>query len=157
MIFVTVGMHHQGFDRLIKAMDEYADQTDEPVVMQIGSASYEPKHAQWFRFDTQEEVDKLCSTARVIVSHVGAGTIISAFRYQRPIVVVPRRSLYREVVDDHQYELAQALSEQKKVIVVDEPSVQGMIDGISIAPSLVTKRNSQSNLKNAIIEILQNS
>ncbi len=36
MIFVTVGTHHQGFDRLVQAADELAAELDEQVVIQRG-------------------------------------------------------------------------------------------------------------------------
>ena len=39
MIFVTVGMHTAGFERLVKKMDEIAGKIDEEVIMQIGGTS----------------------------------------------------------------------------------------------------------------------
>jgi UDP-N-acetylglucosamine:LPS N-acetylglucosamine transferase len=38
-IFVTVGMHYLGFDRLVKAMDYIAGNIDDKVIMQIGENS----------------------------------------------------------------------------------------------------------------------
>jgi len=40
MIFVTVGTHDQGFERLVKKMDEIAGQIDEEVVIQVGYTDY---------------------------------------------------------------------------------------------------------------------
>jgi beta-1,4-N-acetylglucosaminyltransferase len=155
LIFVTVGMHHQGFDRLIKAMDELADLADESVVMQIGASKYEPVHCKWFRFDSQEKADALCAEARVIVGHAGAGTIICAMHCDRPIVVVPRRVGYNEGIDDHQIELASALAAQNKVILVSEPTVPGLLDGIQKATLLVTQKKDRGHLAEAIQEILE--
>ena len=157
MIFVTVGMHHQGFNRLIKSMDELANQISEPVIMQIGASTYEPVHAKWFRFDTQERVEEICAAARVIVGHAGAGTIISAFHCGRPIVVVPRLFRFREVVDDHQIELAQALSAQNKAVMVDEPTAQGLLDGINKATNLPSTNSHGTRLAKAIHETLENN
>jgi beta-1,4-N-acetylglucosaminyltransferase len=50
MIFVTVGLHYQGFDRLIMKMDALAGMIDEEVVMQIGSTKYKPENAKYFDF-----------------------------------------------------------------------------------------------------------
>jgi UDP-N-acetylglucosamine transferase subunit ALG13 len=36
MILVTVGMHDQGFDRLVRAADELAAQIEEQVFIQYG-------------------------------------------------------------------------------------------------------------------------
>lgn len=150
-------MHHQGFDRLIKAMDELAGLVEEPVVMQIGSAKYEPVHAEWFRFAPQKQVDELCGAARIIVGHAGAGTILSAFHNNRPVVIVPRRFSHQEHVDDHQLDLAHALSRQNKVILVDEPTAQTLQEGICRAEHLPPVHTSTGNLVNAIRETLESS
>lgn len=155
MIFVTVGMHHQGFERLIRGMDQVARRTKEPVIMQIGASSYEPQHAEWFRFDDQSRVEELSTTARVIVSHAGAGTIISAFRHKRPLVVVPRRAGQREHVDDHQLELARALSAERKVIAVEEPLADALEQGIAQAESLHSHPQQGTRLAAAIAGFLE--
>ncbi|RKY56218.1 MAG: beta-1,4-galactosyltransferase, partial [Candidatus Neomarinimicrobiota bacterium] len=36
MIFVTVGSHYKGFERLVEKMDEIAGKIEEEVIMQIG-------------------------------------------------------------------------------------------------------------------------
>ncbi|MDQ1494197.1 MAG: hypothetical protein QOG69_680, partial [Actinomycetota bacterium] len=42
MIFLTVGTHTSGFNRLVDAIDVWAAGHDEPVVAQIGSSTSEP-------------------------------------------------------------------------------------------------------------------
>jgi len=154
MIFVTVGMHHQGFDRLIRAMDAFAATTHEPVIMQVGASDYVPEHALWFRYDTQEQIEAHCAAARVIVGHAGAGTVLSALHAGRPIVVVPRRSAYREHVDDHQCELAQALASEHKAILVTEPTSLSLRSAIDQALSLPPVQAGGARLAAAIQEIL---
>jgi UDP-N-acetylglucosamine transferase subunit ALG13 len=148
-------MHHQGFERLIRGMDEVARRTEEPVVMQIGASSYEPAHAEWFRFDEQARVEKLSAAASVIVSHAGAGTIISAFRHRRPLVVVPRRSGQGEHVDDHQLELARALSAEGKVISVEDPTADALDQAIARAGSLRRHQQQGSQLASAVARYLE--
>ena len=118
MIFVTVGLHYQGFERLIKKMDEIAGKIDEEVIMQIGSTKYEPKNAKFFDFVDDEKMLDFFKQARIIVSHAGAGTLLMALSFNKPIIVVPRLKRFGEVVDDQQLELAEALSKEGKVIVV---------------------------------------
>jgi UDP-N-acetylglucosamine transferase subunit ALG13 len=44
------------------------------------------------------------------VGHCGTGTILNALKFQKPIIVVPRRIRYGELNrDDHQVEIAQRL------------------------------------------------
>lgn len=119
MIFVTVGNHNQGFDRLIKKMDEIAGKTDEPVIMQIGHTAYKPVNAEYFSFlESFEEILRLNREARVVVSHAGAGSIITALKEKTPVIVVPRLKRYDEHMNDHQLEIAKAMSENKNVTVI---------------------------------------
>jgi beta-1,4-N-acetylglucosaminyltransferase len=117
---VTVGLHPKGFPRLIKGMDEIAGRTQEKVVMQIGSTAYLPRNAHWFRFADYEEIQRLNREARVVVTHAGAGAIITGLRTGVAVVVVPRLSRYGEVIDDHQLELVRALSSDGLVTAVTE-------------------------------------
>lgn len=119
MIFVTVGNHNQGFDRLIKKMDEIAGKTDEQVIMQIGYTTYKPVNAEYFSFlESFEEILRLNREARVVVSHAGAGSIVTALKEKTPVIVVPRLKKYDEHMNDHQLEIAKAMSENKNVTVI---------------------------------------
>ena len=119
VILVTVGMHSDGFLRLVQAMDRIAGQIEEEVVMQIGSTPYQPRVAHWFAFTSQEEMNRLCEQARVIVSHAGAGSILTALRHHRALIVMPRRRRYAEHIDDHQLELADVLSSTGVLLVAN--------------------------------------
>jgi beta-1,4-N-acetylglucosaminyltransferase len=119
LIFVTVGNHNQGFDRLIKKMDEIAGKTDEQVIMQIGYTTYKPVNAEYFSFlESFEEILRLNREARVVVSHAGAGSIVTALKEKTPVIVVPRLKRYDEHMNDHQLEIAKAMSENKNVTVI---------------------------------------
>ena len=89
MIFVTIGMHTKGFDRLVKKMDEIAGNIDEEVIIQTGGTSFKPQNATWFDFTTEEEIKELCRKASVVVTHA-AMSILDAWEYGKPVVVVPR-------------------------------------------------------------------
>jgi len=108
MILVTVGMHTQPFDRLIRKMDEIATATDEEVVMQIGHATYTPRHAQHFRFTTGEEMVRLYQEARVVVAHGGASAA-EVLRSGTPLIAVPRLASLGEHIDDHQVDFVKAM------------------------------------------------
>ena len=88
MILVTVGTHPQGFDRLVRAMDEVAAKLAEPVIIQRGSSIYQPQHANSFEFTVSEQMRQLTQEARIIVAHAAAGTIILALCAGKPLVVV---------------------------------------------------------------------
>jgi len=119
LIFVTVGNHNQGFDRLIKKIDEIAGKIDEEVIMQIGYTNYKPVNAEYFSFvDSFEEILRLNRDSRVVVSHAGAGSIVTALKQRTPVIVVPRLKKYYEHMNDHQLEIAHAMSDDKNVTIV---------------------------------------
>lgn len=119
MIFVTVGSHYQGFERLVKKMDEIAEKINEKVVMQIGNTKYKPVNAQYFDFiESFEEIERLNREARVVVCHAGAGSILTALEQRTPVIVVPRLKKFNEHMDDHQVDIAEAMSENQRVKVV---------------------------------------
>jgi UDP-N-acetylglucosamine transferase subunit ALG13 len=120
MMFLTVGTGPQGFDRLVSGVDVIAPAFEEPIVAQIGRTEYVPDNLEWFRFTSEDRIHELYRTATAVVSHAGAGTILTAFSYEKPVVVVPRRVEYGEHNDDHQLELANALEERPDVFVVTD-------------------------------------
>ena len=111
MIFVTVGTHTTGFNRLIDAVDAWAATANEEVVAQVGSSTSEPSHCRWFRFASPEEIDRLMAEARIVVTHAGAGSLLRAIQAGCTVVAVPRRAVHGESLDDHQFELCEALGE----------------------------------------------
>jgi beta-1,4-N-acetylglucosaminyltransferase len=131
MIFVTVGMHYQGFERLLKKMDEISGRIEEEVIMQTGATPYRPKHATSFAFvEDDEEMMDLYRAARVIVCHAGAGTLLTALKLRKPLVTVPRLKEFNEHVDDQQRELAEALAQSGRAIAVyDVDELEGVLAG----------------------------
>lgn len=111
MIFVTIGTMY-GFQRLIKEMDEIAKDIEEDVIMQIGETIYEPKNTRYFRFSSREEMNKIYKDARIIICHAGVGSIISALDYMKPVIVIPRKKEFGEVIDDHQIEITRELESE---------------------------------------------
>lgn len=153
MIFVTVGMHYQGFERLIREMDDIAGKIDEKVIMQIGSSSYYPKNCEYFDYvDEDDKIKSLSRDARIIVSHGGAGNILTALALKKRIIIVPRLRKYNEHIDDQQLELAKALSDNGRAMVVtDVNHLRSAIDNIDNSIPISTGSNDQ------LIKFLKNS
>lgn len=150
MLFVTVGTHTQGFDRLIKAVDELVSsgKIKEKVVMQTGNTEYVPKNCEWFRFESFKKIQELNKSARIIITHAGAGCIITALHFNKPLIIVPRYKKFGEHVNDHQCGLAQALEQEKKAISVTD--ITGLEKAIKNARAPKRKKG-----KNALVENLK--
>lgn len=117
MIFVTVGTHTDGFERLVAWMNDLAADRAESVVMQVGHTDRKPEHAAWFEFEDVQKILALTERADVVVGHGGAGTILTTVRTGTPIVCVPRLAAHGESYDDHQLELATRLASRGTVTV----------------------------------------
>lgn len=128
MIFVTVGTHEQPFDRLLKAVDDYAAKTDEQVIVQSGYTDYEMKHCTWSKLLPYSEMIKNVEQARIVITHGGPSSFIMPLQVGKTPIVVPRQEKYGEHVNDHQLLFALEVEKrQKNILVVEDVSRLGAI------------------------------
>lgn len=121
VIFVTVG-EQLPFDRLIRAMDQYAGRSGQDVVAQVGRSAYRPVHLRTSDFLDQEAFLRRLRECSLIVAHAGMGTIISALELDRPIIVMPRQASLGEHRNDHQLATARRFATLRYVRVVNDSS-----------------------------------
>ena len=118
MIFVTVGTHYQGFDRLVRSTDEMAKRIDEEVLIQYGSSNYLPKYSSGFRYVEREKFINYIRNSRIVICHGGVGTILDILLNDKRPIIVPRQKKFKEASDDHQFEIAWALEKKGVARVV---------------------------------------
>lgn len=116
MIFVTIGTQAP-FDRFIRIVDEVAVQIDEEVVAQVYQCGFEPKNIKTVDFLAPDEFNELFAKARLIVSHAGMGTILSAMQQHKPIIIFPRIAALGEHRNEHQLATAQKFKDMGTVYV----------------------------------------
>jgi UDP-N-acetylglucosamine transferase subunit ALG13 len=100
VILVTIGTQLP-FDRLIKATDEIAAHSGEGYFAQIGNTTYEPKHMEHVRTIAPQRFNASFAAARAIVAHAGIGTVLSAQKLRKPLIIMPREARFREHRNDH--------------------------------------------------------
>ena len=153
MIFLTVGTQYFGFERLVKEMDEISGKIDEEVVAQIGSTKYKPKNMKYFTFiEEEEKILELYKKARIIISHAGAGTILTVLWYKKPAIIVPRLKEFNEHIDNHQLELAEVLKKEGKAIIVY--NIENLNDAINKTREIMFK---QSHKNQTLVDFLKES
>ncbi|HEY3312578.1 MAG TPA: glycosyltransferase [Anaerolineales bacterium] len=151
MIFVTVGTPQQPFDRLVKAVDDFAVQANEIMLIQAGTTTYTPKHAEYFRWATFKEMEKFTQESRIVISQASAGAIILALKFGKPLIIVPRLSKYGEHYNDHQYQLALALQKGGQAVVLAESlTLASLQNAIDRAPKQGGVQSSRENLVNGL-------
>lgn len=105
---VTVGTDRFPMNRLMDALDVWQERLPGEWLIQHG-ASKPPKLGQSAPMFPYHELMRHMDQADVIITHGGAGSMLSAIaRHKKPWVLCRVKS-FGEAVDDHQVELANAL------------------------------------------------
>lgn len=124
MVFVTVGNATQEFRRLLSAVDALAGEgffQHDSVFIQTGhSRSFHSQHCICTSFLSTDEFVQRMENADLIICHGGC-TQLQAIRLGKTPVVMPRRKIYDEHVNDHQMQLVRALAQDGLIVPAYEP------------------------------------
>ncbi len=120
MILVTVGTHHQPFDRLVRAAERVAASVDERVVVQRGCSRITPVGCAVVDHVGPEQLTAWMREARVLILHGGSSSFLEARALGRVPILVPRRAAHGEHVDDHQLEFGRSLPRAEAVLAEPE-------------------------------------
>jgi len=152
MIFVTVGTQLP-FDRLVRAVDEIIPLADEEVFAQTCGGTYIPRNMKWMDYLPMDEFDKMFRQARLIVSHAGMGTILSALMYKIPIVIMPRFAFLGEHRNEHQYATAVKMNELRYAhVAYDNRQLRDLI----LNEDIRTLRDREDTASENLIRSLKN-
>ncbi|NJR40479.1 MAG: glucosyl transferase [Leptolyngbyaceae cyanobacterium CSU_1_4] len=113
MILVTVGTERYSFNRLMHWVDLLLQYRliQEEVVVQYGSCTVLPSGVKVYQNLKTEQFIDLVHQANFVISHCGEGSLLLLEEMEKSYVLVPRSHKFKEHVDDHQIELAIALSQ----------------------------------------------
>ena len=115
MIFITVGSQKFPFNRLFKYIDDLIEEdiiNGKDVFAQIGTSTYKPINFSYTDFLDAESISEKYLDSEVVITHAGTASIISALNGKKKVIVVPRKYVNGEHVDNHQYEISKQFSEQ---------------------------------------------
>lgn len=115
MILVAVGTSEFPFDRLLKYVDDLCCEgviCGDEVVAQSGCSTYVPASYKTFDRIPRDEYQRYVDAADVLITHAGTGSVIPALKLGKKVIVVPRRGKLGEHNDDHQFELAEMVSDR---------------------------------------------
>lgn len=110
MIFCTTGTQAP-FDRFVQAIDEVAANLNEDFFVQAYKSKYTTKNIRTVEFVPPDEYSKITQSARIIIAHAGIGSIISAMRQNKPLIIFPRVAKLGEHRNEHQLATAKKMSE----------------------------------------------
>lgn len=118
MILVTLGTQDKSFDRLLKAIDREIKKGNikDKVVVQAGYTKYKSKNMEIFDLIAPDKFDELMKEANLVITHGGAGSILTAIKKGKTVIAAPRLSKYKEHTNDHQKELIEEFANNGYII-----------------------------------------
>lgn len=117
MIFITVGTQ-LSFERLISTVDNFfLDKPCDDVFAQIGPSDAPPKNIKSSQFISPKEAEEYFKSADLIIAHAGMGSVLTALKYKKPILIMPRKESLFEHRNNHQMATAKWLQNLSGVFV----------------------------------------
>jgi len=152
--FVAVGNATQPFGRLLDAVSAIAPRLPQPVIVQHGSTPFRTPGCRARPFVGRDEFDRLIREASLVICHAGAGCVIEALRAGKTPVVMARRRIHGELVDDHQAEFARLLAGTGKAIVADEPVLLEACASAALERQAQRRSSAEPALVRIVAEVL---
>jgi UDP-N-acetylglucosamine--N-acetylmuramyl-(pentapeptide) pyrophosphoryl-undecaprenol N-acetylglucosamine transferase len=136
---VALGSEHFPFPRAVDAIVRVVPD-DVDVTWQVGETlgSDGTARNQWL---TAKQMAASMRAADVVITHGGAGSILTALNAGKVPVVLPRRALHDEHVDDHQVRMVHGLAARGLVVAVPEPDELSLEHLLEAAALSVTRRS----------------
>ena len=114
MILVTLGTQDKEFTRLLEAIDREIKNgviTDK-VVVQAGCTKFKSDNLEIFDLIPANEFDEYIKKADFIITHGGAGSILTGVKHNKKIIAAARLAKYKEHTNDHQRQIIREFSDQ---------------------------------------------
>lgn len=148
MIFVTVGTQLP-FERLVSMIDDLAGELSLEVFAQTADPATDYTHIKHAPFLTPDEYDDLISRATVLVGHAGIGTILTAKKVEKPVIVMPRMASLGEHRNEHQLATARHLDGHEGVyIALDRAQLAALLQMSDLAPARFSETPEKTRLQN---------
>ncbi len=122
MILVVLGTQDKDFSRLLKAVEKEIRKgtIQDKVVVQAGQTHYESDCMEIFDLLPAPEFEKLMDEADLIITHGGAGTILSAIKKGKKVIAAARLAKYGEHHNDHQKQIIGEFSKQGYILELQD-------------------------------------
>lgn len=118
LIFVTLGTQDKPFNRLLEALEYQIDlgNIKEEVIVQAGLTKYESTKMKIFNLVSHDEFEKYIKEARIVITHGGVGSIITALKHEKKVIAAPRLAQYGEHVNDHQLQILKCFEKKGYIL-----------------------------------------
>ena len=129
MIFVTLGTQDKGFPRLLDAIEKEIKKgtIKEKVIVQAGLTKYKSDNMEIFDFVSTKEFDKLMDEASIVITHGGAGSILTAIKKNKVVIAAARLKKYKEHNNDHQKQIIREFVDEGYILELKDFNKLGKI------------------------------
>lgn len=147
MILVMLGTQNNSFHRLLEELDKLIEKEiiQEEVIVQAGHTKYKSKNMEIFDLIPKEEIKKFQQEATYIITHGGAGSIISSIKCGKKVIAVPRKHEYGEHVNDHQIQIVKDFNDKGYIIGIE--NVEDLKEAIKKAKTFEPVKYQPNNQK----------
>lgn len=122
MIFVTLGTQDKSFKRLLDILEIEIEKEliKDEVIVQAGHTKFNSKYMTILDYVKQEDFEKYIENCNFLISHGGVGSIITALKKDKKVLVMPRLSKYKEQHNDHQLEIVEVFTEKGYILSFED-------------------------------------
>ena len=122
MIFVTVGTQDKPFIRLLEAVDKAINEgyINEEVIVQSGCNKYDSANMKMIPMLSQQEFEKYINESRIVITHGGVGSIMTALKAGKIVIAGARLERYKEAERDHQQEIIDKFAADGNILSLDD-------------------------------------
>jgi UDP-N-acetylglucosamine--N-acetylmuramyl-(pentapeptide) pyrophosphoryl-undecaprenol N-acetylglucosamine transferase len=132
---VTLGTNKYGFARLVRRLVKVLPR-DADVLWQTGDTDTSGLGITGHRAIPERDLSQAMREADVVVAHAGVGAALAAFEVGKRPILVPRRGVHGEHVDDHQTQIASEMGSRGLSLSIDADEI-GVEDLLTVARSSV--------------------
>jgi UDP-N-acetylglucosamine transferase subunit ALG13 len=135
VIFATVGTQLP-FPRLVAALDRIATAHKLAIFVQSSDPNCGCTSITCKASLAPAEFDEQVRNASILVGHAGIGTVLTAKKLGKPLIVFPRKASLNEHRNDHQVATARSLEAMNGIHVAwDEESLERLITTPDLEPA----------------------
>nr|WP_314900870.1 glycosyltransferase [uncultured Deefgea sp.] len=129
MIFATVGTQ-LAFDRMMDVLNDWASSNpNQKIIAQIGPSEKKFANLNCVNFVPPDLSNQYFKDSRLIVAHAGMGSVLTALKFHKPIIIFPRRAALGEHRNEHQLATAGWLEKKASIFVAwDEAKLIELLD-----------------------------
>ena len=153
MILILLGTQNNSFERLLQEVEKLIRDNiiNEEVIVQAGNTEYNSNEMKIYDFMPQEKIDNLLKKSNFIITHGGVGSIIGALNKEKKVIAVPRKSQYKEHVNNHQIQIVENFNQEGYIIGIQD--VEELKDAVKQIEKFEPKKYKSNN--NKLIKIIE--